>query len=73
MPWHAIVPQAQTEGGDMLFSKYPKLRKVYLYEERRIGQKRAENTVRIPPKSCLDISVDVRTSIMVVNREGVSP
>lgn len=70
MPWHAIVPQPQTKGGNMRFSKYPKLLKVYLYEERRIGQKRAENTVRIPPKSCRDISVDIRTSIMVVNCEG---
>lgn len=73
MPWHTIVPQAQTEGGDMPFSKYPKLLKVYLYEERRIGQKRAENTVRIPPKSCRDISVGIRTSTMAVNREGHSP
>lgn len=70
MPWHAIVPQPQTEGGDMPFSKYPKLLKVYLYEERRIGQKWAENTVRIPPKSCRDISVGIRMSIIVVNREG---
>ena len=54
----------------MPFSKYPKLLKVYLYEERRIGQKRAENTVRIPPKSCRDISVGIRTSTMAVNREG---
>lgn len=54
----------------MPFSKYPKLLKVYLYEERRIGQKWAENTVRIPPKSCRDISVGIRMSIIVVNREG---